>query len=547
MSQPTSFSMPPVSRRQMLATTALAGTAGMLGALVGCTTKPKPSDPQVVPDAAPDAAPDWGSLAPPAPREFRAAWVATGANIDWPSKKGLSTESQQAELRTILDTCVALKFNAVILQVRTSADALYASALEPWSEFLTGVQGQAPVPFYDPLALWIEEAHARGLELHAWFNPFRARQTEAKATLAPTHVSKTHPEWVKTYGKQLWIDPGDSNAADHTLAVFMDVLRRYDVDGIHIDDYFYPYPVTHSADSKIEVDFPDGPAWQRYRSGGGTLAREDWRRSNVDQLIERIYTGLRQTKPWVRFGISPFGLGKPDLRPEGIKGFSQYHKLYADVELWLEKGWLDYLVPQLYWARNQKEQAFVPLLDYWHRQNPLKRHVWAGLFTSRVQASATNAKTAWPVEEIAGQIHAVRERAPASGHVHFSMVALVQNRQGLKDTLQTQLYTDKALVPACPWLEADAPQKPMLTALGSAPAGTHMQLQLGLAPDSKAATRWVLWMRHGERWSVQIQPQALFQVPLQDTVTGSKLTAVVASAVDRVGNESPRAGLGWNG
>ncbi|OYT91453.1 MAG: hypothetical protein CFE43_13125 [Burkholderiales bacterium PBB3] len=541
-------SVPSLSRRRWLA--GLAGVTWV--SLSGCANdvvliQPSPgSNPQL--GAATTEPATGSSEPPPAPREFRAAWVATVANIDWPSRKGLSSAAQQEEVRTLLDRAVALKLNAIILQVRPCADALYPSELEPWSEYLSGVQGQAPVPFYDPLALWISEAHARGLELHAWFNPFRARQGDAKSAPSPLHVSQSRPQWVKAYGNQLWMDPGDSAAAAHSVAVMLDVLTRYDVDGIHMDDYFYPYPVTQGDEPKTEIDFPDQITWQRYVDGGGLLAREDWRRSNVDALVQHLNTRIHQIKPWVRFGISPFGIGRPDQRPAGIQGFSQYHKLYADVERWLQAGWLDYLVPQLYWPIEQKEQAFVPLLDYWHRQNTQGRHVWAGLFTSRVLAAPTpgvvGSKASWLPEEIARQISAVRMRAPGTGHVHFSMVALLQNRQGLADALKVDTYASPALVPASPWLESGAPLAP--AAKVTPLIGPHgpLRVTLEVAAHSKAVQCWGVWLRYGSLWSFQISRAAAFTVQAQrDNVNEPTaiLSAIVVSAIDRVGNESPRS------
>ena len=523
-----------LSRRQVLGASAIATlTAGGLNACVSLVAGPQ---------AASVAAPELEALAPPAPREFRAAWVATVANIDWPSRKGLSSTQQQAEMHAILNQAVAMKLNALILQIRTGADALYSSALEPWSEYLTGTQGRAPEPFYDPLALWIEQAHARGLELHAWFNPFRARSNQAGSPAAPNHLSQTQPAWVKTYGDQLWIDPGDRAAADHTLAVFVDVLRRYDVDGIHIDDYFYPYPVTQGKDSAVELDFPDHPAWQRYVDSGGSLARNDWRRSNVDALIARIFTAIRNIKPWVRFGVSPFGLGRPELRPSGIQGFSQYHKLYADVERWLQQGWMDYLVPQLYWRIDQTAQAFIPLLEYWHAQNPHNRHIYPGLFTSKIAAPGADTKAAWAPEEIASQIAAVRDRAPGTGHVHFSMVALMQNRQGIADTLKIQTYVTPALVPASPWLESGAPAAPVAH-LTVQPDGAF-ELSLRTPPAGKPAVRWAVWLRWGEQWEFQVCLQPKLTIPAtRASAIGMPLTGIVLSALDRVGNESQRVGL----
>ena len=536
-----------ITRRHVLTASALASVALVPG-LSGCAEFPGLESLRW------QSVPDLVGLAPPAPREFRAAWVATVANIDWPSRKGLTTAQQQAEMRVILDRAVAIGLNAIILQIRTSADALYASALEPWSEYLSGTQGQAPEPFYDPLALWISEAHGRGLELHAWFNPFRARQSDANSANSSSHLSQSHPEWVKSYGNQLWIDPGEQGAADHSLAVFMDVLRRYDVDGIHIDDYFYPYPIPQPAgtspaatpgnEAKLELDFPDQPSWQRYLDGGGTLTRNDWRRSNVNKLIERIYTGIRQTKPWVRFGISPFGLGRPELRPAGIQGFSQYHKLYADVELWMQQGWFDYLVPQLYWAIDQKAQAFVPLLDYWHRQNTLGRHVFAGLFTSRVPADGVVTKNAWQPREIVDQIAAVRQLDPCSGHVHFSMVALLQNRAGLADTLASVTYRQGALIPASPWLEGGTDLAAPLLSWARGDADT-VRLSVREAAGSKPVVRWSLWIRYGSQWRFHV---AAIGAPIDIALQGDgpiyqPLTGAVVSAIDRVGNESVR--VGW--
>jgi hypothetical protein len=232
-------------------------------------------------------------------------------------------------------------------------------------------------------------------------------------------------------------------------------------------------------------------------------------------------------------------LGRPELRPEGIEGFSQYHKLYANVERWLSQGWMDYLVPQLYWPRDQKEQAFVPLLDYWHRQNTQGRHVWAGLFTSRIDGPVPGARPGWLPEEIIQQIAAVRERAPGSGHVHFSMVALMQNRQGLADALKADTYATAALVPACTWLESDAPTAP-LAQLQQDSDGIFMVLQAG--PGSKPVARWAVWLRYGEQWRFLVSAADRVVIPSRKA-HGPGLSGVVVSGIDRVGNESPRVGL----
>ncbi|MBI2512002.1 MAG: family 10 glycosylhydrolase [Opitutae bacterium] len=515
--------MPPAARnagRRPALLQSLAALAVLF--LAGCVTKPKPPAKPEPPVAA--------ELPPPTPREFRGVWVATVNNIDWPSKRGLPVAQQRAEIVAILDRAKALNLNAVVFQVRPAADALYASSLEPWSEYLTGKQGQSPG--YDPLAVWIAEAHRRGLELHAWFNPYRARHNEAKSPLAKSHIANTHPRAVKKYGELLWMDPGESFAAERTLAVIRDVVRRYDVDGVHIDDYFYPYPIAKPLPPKApkdakpdEIDFPDDPAWGRYRKAGGKLARADWRRQNVDQLVEKIHAAVHAEKPWVKFGISPFGLGRPDRRPAGIKGFSQYDKLYADVELWLAHGWLDYFVPQLYWPSTAKEQSFSALLDYWVAQNRAGRNLYAGLFTS-----AISDEKKWSPNDIAQQIALTRQRANAgaTGHVHFSSVALMENRKGIAQKL-APLYAAPALVPASPWLGTKAPAAPTLTLAGA------REVKIAAASD---AALFVVWRRSGPQWRLTVQPARDVTIELSP---GDE--AVAVSAVNRLGNESPRASL----
>ncbi len=470
---------------------------------------------------------------PPLPREFRAVWVATVNNIDWPSKRGLSVAQQRAEMNAILDRARSLNLNAVIFQVRPAADALYESKLEPWSEYLTGTQGRDPG--YDPLAEWIAGAHARGLELHAWLNPYRARHAEAKSPLAPNHLSKTHPHAVKAYGKLLWMDPGEPVAAERTLAVVRDIVTRYDVDGIHIDDYFYPYPIEAPnlpKDVKENLDFPDEPAWKRYRQAGGKLNRADWRRQNVDHLVEKIHRTIREAKPLVKFGISPFGLGKPALRPPGITGFSQYDSLYADAELWLQKGWLDYFTPQLYWPIAKKEQSYPVLLDYWLRQNPKNRHIWPGLFTSRIDHTAES----WPAEEITAQITLTRTRPDATGHVHFSAVALMEDRKGIAQKL-APLYATPALVPATPWLDHRAPPAPTLRRDEKLP-------QVVITPSAgEAPVRYAVWRQHGTEWRLAVQIAAEKTVSLAPDAALGPVTAVAVQALDRTGNASAPAML----
>ncbi len=469
------------------------------------------------------------AVPPPAPREFRAAWVASVANIDWPSRAGLPAAAQQEEIVRIVERAQAIGLNALIVQVRPAADALYASPLEPWSEYLTGRQGVAPEPWYDPLAFWIAEAHRRGIELHAWFNPYRARHPTARSPLAASHIANTAPELVKSYGDYLWLDPAEHEAAKRTLDVIVDVVRRYDVDGIHIDDYFYPYPI-NAADGVTEIDFPDDSSWAQYRLSGGNLARADWRRANVDALVKRVHTAVHREKPSVRFGVSPFGVGRPDLRPAGVTGFSQYDKLYANVELWLARGWLDYLAPQLYWAIDSPGQPFGALLDYWTAANTAGRHVWPGYFTSRIDAT----EKSWSAQEIVGQVIVTRERG-VEGHIHFSMAALLENRKGVADELKAA-YQVPALVPESPWLLDRPPAIPTVRARTAPNDPDAIMLEI------EPARTWLLavWTRHGAAWRFQVVPGARHSERIDARFDGVPIDALVVSAVNRVGQESPR-------
>jgi uncharacterized lipoprotein YddW (UPF0748 family) len=490
-------------------------------------------------------------MPPPAPREFRAAWVATVANIDWPSKRATTTEAQKAEAIDIIEKARAVGLNALIFQVRPAADALYVSAFEPWSEYLTGEQGKGPEPFYDPLQFWIEESHKRGIELHAWFNPYRAKHTSSKSKNAPSHIANTFPAVVKSYGGFLWMDPAEPIAVQRTLDVILDVVRRYDVDGVHIDDYFYPYPVNVPGSMPpVEMDFPDERPWNEFVAKGGTLERAAWRRSNVDRLVEAIYVGVKKEKPWVRFGVSPFGLGKPEKRPPEIKGFSQYDKLYADVELWLQKGWMDYLAPQLYWPIAQKEQAYEVLLDYWHAQNAKGRHVFPGLYTSRLTNPGNNPVTneatdrSWQPQEISDQIAITRMRKVPQGHVHFSAIALKENRRGINDVLLAERYKGAAVPPAATWLSTARPTAPTVL-FGSAAGKDTLRLQ-GSAPLPALLG---VWVKQDDAWSFMSLPvnaaagnaNAYSQeVVLPASAKGGRLQAVVASSFDRYGTESLR-------
>lgn len=529
-----------------------------------------------------------GIEAPPdVPREFRAAWIATVGNIDWPSEPGLPVGEQKKELRQMLDAAAALNLNAVIFQVRPHADALYDSPHEPWSFYLTGEQGEAPSPSYDPLAFAVEAAHERGLELHAWFNPYRAGHPADTSTLASSHVANQHPSWVREYGEYLWLDPGLPEVQDHTHRVIMDVVRRYDVDGVHFDDYFYPYPSYDDG-----APFPDSASWAQARENGWTGSRDDWRRHNVNELVERLYRSIKETKPHVQFGISPFGIWRPD-HPPGTQGFDAYAELYADARKWVRNGWVDYVTPQLYYRLDQFGYSYPEMLRWWIEQNEQDRHVWPGLYTSRV---GMEGERHWSDRQILGQIYTARSHPGANGQVHFSMKALLplpdsvqvpgqpdttiiapvvdtlttdsvrvagrmadsvtvdstttdsvtivrtgsppralQATHRLRTRLQTEAYATPALVPASPWLDDEAPERPTIA---TRRADDEVQLTLSANGDSPIQS-WVLRWYNNEQWHVEVVPGHRRTYPFS---TSAPLPDVIlVSAVDRFGNAGPPA------
>jgi uncharacterized lipoprotein YddW (UPF0748 family) len=460
------------------------------------------------------------TIVPPKPaREFRGAWVASVSNIDWPSQPGMSTAQQKAELIAILNRAVQLNLNAIILQVRPACDALYSSQLEPWSEYLTGTMGKSPSPYYDPLGFAVTEAHMRGLELHAWFNPFRARQSGAKSPVSDKHISRTHPQLVRQYGKFLWLDPGEKEVQDHSLRVVLDVVKRYDIDGAHFDDYFYP----ERGASGVNSDFPDDTSWKRF-GANGKLSREDWRRENVNTFIQRVYQSIKGTKPWVKFGVSPFGIWRPKNPPQ-IRGKDAYAELYADSRKWLANGWLDYFAPQLYWAVQPPEQNYPVLLKWWAEQNSQKRHLWPGMDATKVGGK-------WNAEEILNQIRLTRKQPGASGQIVWDMKSLMENRGRLANTLQNDLYAQPALVPASPWLDKQSPSKPKVYTVNHTSSGISTLTWESVGKEK--VWLWVVQAKKGGSWTADVLPGN----QTSHSFNRSSPDVVAITAMDRCGNLS---------
>jgi uncharacterized lipoprotein YddW (UPF0748 family) len=345
--------------------------------------------------------------------------------------------------------------NAVVVQVRPATDAFYPSPYEPWSQWLTGKQGTPPVPFYDPLQFMIEESHKRGLEFHAWLNPYRANFSIGKASIAPAHITRLHPEWFLDYGGKRYFDPGNKEGQQWVENVVKDIVTRYDVDAIHMDDYFYPYRIAGK-------EFPDAAS---YAKDPRDLNREDWRRSNVDTIINQLSSVIKQVKPWVKFGISPFGVWRnQDKDPMGSPtkaGVTNYDDLYADILLWLKEGWIDYVAPQLYWESGHKLVAFETLIDWWSKHT-YGRHMYIGQGIYRALERSASSRAWKNPDELPNQIKLLRTYPTIQGSVYFSSRTFESNPNGWSDSLRNNYYNTPALIPPMEWLPAN-PNRNLVT------------------------------------------------------------------------------------
>jgi uncharacterized lipoprotein YddW (UPF0748 family) len=369
--------------------------------------------------------------------EFRGVWVATVDNIDWPSKGNFNSDSQKVEFIKLLNMHQRNGLNALIVQIRPCTDAFYPSQYEPWSEWLTGVQGQPPSPYYDPLEFMITETHKRNMVFHAWMNPYRAEFNPQNDALSSTHITKLHPEWFLTYGDKRYFDPGNKEAQQYVVEVVKDIVSRYDVDAIHFDDYFYPYPLEGKK-------FPDDATYNLYGNGS---TREDWRRANTDSIISKLHTAIKEENSRCQFGISPFGVWRnADRDPvNGSKtngSLSNYDNLYADILLWLKNGWIDYVAPQLYWEIGHGRAPYEVLLNWWSKHTYGKHcYIGLGIYKARSNAAWSN------VNQLPRQIEALRNTPNIKGMVFYSSKIFEKNPNGWSDSLRLNYFKEGVPVP----------------------------------------------------------------------------------------------------
>ena len=398
-------------------------------------------------------------------RQLRAAWIASVANIDWPSRPGLPAHRQKRELIRLLDAMRSLNMNAAILQVRPAADALYPSKYAPWSAYLTGKQGKSPG--YDPLAFAVREAHRRGLELHAWFNPYRVSLHDSLRSLSPKSPARKHPHWVVRYGGQLYFDPGIPGVRRLIERSVLEVVGRYSIDAVHFDDYFYPYPVSGE-------HFHDDGTFRRY--GGHFRSKAAWRRHNVNLLVGQLSHRIKEKKRHVKFGISPFGIWRnrsSDPRGSATSGLQSYDDLYADSRTWVRRGWLDYIAPQVYWNIGYEPAAYNVLVPWWARQVRGRK---VDLYIGQAAYKIGHDNAAWDdPDEMPSHLRFDRRHPAVKGDIYFSISSVLANPLGFHTRLKHHLYRDPALVPVMPWLGGRAPHSPRLRPAENTKRGVRLE------------------------------------------------------------------------
>lgn len=482
----------------------------------------------------------------PPKREMRGVWIATVLNLDWPSSRHLSPEKQKKELSNMLDFQQKNGMNAVFFQVRPATDAFYESRFEPWSYWLTGEQGKAPEPFYDPLKFAVQECHQRNMELHAWFNPFRVvSDTSQLGKLDSTHIALTKPEWTLTYGKGVYLDPGIPEVRKYIVKIIRDVVTRYDIDGVHFDDYFYPYKIWG-------VEFPDTLSFERYSGDFLPEDIDDWRRNNVDLIIKDLNESIKEIKPYVKFGIAPFGVwrNKRDdpLGSETRGGAPCYDALYADVRKWLEKGWIDYVAPQLYWEIGHKAADFEILIDWWSK-NSFGKHLYIGHGAYKIDPNS-KVKAWQKPDQMPMQIAKTRQYNNVHGSIFFRAKTFNTNPNGINEKFRNEIYSKPALVPTMDWIDNQPPRTPGKIKAKKQDEGSLLQWDADpTRAEMDKTAYYVIYRFRGKKpgdlnkaeniYKIVRQPSAEVKAKKSFFAFFRKRYTFVVTAVDRMHNESP--------
>jgi uncharacterized lipoprotein YddW (UPF0748 family) len=472
----------------------------------------------------------------PTPKhEFRGVWIATVVNIDWPKNSLDNIEKQKQDYLEILDFYKELNFNAVIVQIRAAGDAFYPSQYAPWSRFLTGNEGVAPEPYYDPVHWMIEEAHARGMEFHAWLNPYRATFDEKLDILSKDHDYNLHPNWMLKYGKKYYYNPGLPQVQQHLTNIMEEVVANYDVDAVHFDDYFYPYKIT-------DETFEDMETYTQYAQPQQSL--EDWRRSNIDSLVQKVHYTIKSKKPWVQFGISPFGVWKNNSTdPRGSDtnaGQTTYEDLYADPLLWMEKGWLDYLVPQVYWSMDLPVASHKKIVAWWSK-NSANTNLYIGNGPYKIR---NNSDKAWDnKKELPNQLRFARGDKNIIGNVFFSAKSLMSNKEDVLKILKKKYYHNIALPPPSP-LQKNTFQNEIIAFHFEEKDGL---LQFKISSNERQNLRYALVYvaKKESRLNLESTDKLVVKIPLSDPgsfsfdrsgINGKKLLAL--TFINNYGQES---------
>ncbi|MEZ4827311.1 MAG: family 10 glycosylhydrolase [Bacteroidia bacterium] len=468
--------------------------------------------------------------------EFRAVWVASFHNIDWPSARGLSSEDQQAEFLSLLKSQQQNGMNALVVQVRPCGDAFYPSSLAPWSEWITGTQGRAPEPYYDPLAFMLDETHKANMEFHAWLNPFRAVSHQRFSSVDSSNLVNKKPEWFFQYGQKTFFNPGIPAVRDYLTGVVMEIVKNYDIDGIHFDDYFYPY-------KEDGMEIPDQQTFQVYGSGFSDIG--EWRRNNINLFVEQVSLAIRKEKPFVKFGISPMGIWRnksSDPRGSDTRvSQTSYDALYADVHKWLELHWIDYAAPQLYWGTEHPSASYAELLPWW-AENSYGRHVYIGQAMFKVKNGQSRY---WDnPSQLILQLKLNKAHPEIKGSIFYSASSFTNNPYPVKETLRNDFYRYPAMIPAMTWKDSIPPLAPPSLTAWEESGKVILTWQPSAPAEDKETPRYYVIYRFSSKEKVDMNdPSHIITITkatnyIDATADANQAYTYLVTAVDRMHNES---------